>query len=292
MTEPAPIPPIPFFKMHGLGNDFVVIDARVLPDPVTPDLARAVADRRRGVGFDQLIVIRESDEHEVAALIDFWNADGSMSGACGNGTRCVAEVLMDETAADTVALRTANGILRAERLEDGRVRVNMGPPKLDWRDIPLAEASFTERIDVKLGPIDAPVLWGPGAVNMGNPHAVFFVDDAEAQPIEKLGPFIENHPMFPERTNVEFAHVIAEDEIRLRVWERGAGVTLACGSGACAAVVAGARRGLIGRSAKVWMDGGLLEADWREDDDCVYLNGPTQMVFVGTLTPAFLLGDD
>ncbi|MCI4661013.1 MAG: diaminopimelate epimerase [Neomegalonema sp.] len=288
MNTYDPLAPLPFFKMHGLGNDFVVIDARGKHDPMTPALARAVGDRHCGVGFDQLVVIRESGEPGVAAAIDFWNADGSMAGACGNATRCVADVMMAEIRQDEIALRTQNGILPARRLSDGRVEVNMGPPKLDWRDIPLAEASFTERIDVKLGPIDAPVLWGPGAVNMGNPHAVFFVEDAESQPITKLGPFIENHPMFPERTNVEFAHVIAPDEIRVRVWERGAGVTMACGSGACAAVVAGVRRELIERRATVWMDGGALDVEWREEDDCVYLTGPTQMVFAGVLSPDFI----
>lgn len=288
--DPSNAPaPIPFYKMHGLGNDFVVIDIRgQAADPVSPALARAVGDRHRGVGFDQLVVIRDSSDRAVAADIDFWNADGSMAGACGNATRCVADLLMKEQGLDRLVLRSENGLLPAERLASGMIRVNMGRPKLDWKDIPLKEASHTERIDVKLGPIDDPVLWGPGAVNMGNPHAVFFVEDAEKAEVEKLGPFIENHPMFPERTNVEFAHVIDANQIRLRVWERGAGVTLACGSGACAAVVAGARRDLIARKAIVHLDGGALAIEWSEADDCVYMSGPTQMVFAGALSAEFL----
>ncbi|MGD1870045.1 MAG: diaminopimelate epimerase [Neomegalonema sp.] len=289
MRDDHALQPIPFYKMHGLGNDFVIIDIRGQSvDPVTPALARVIGDRNRGVGFDQLTVVRDSSDRDVAADIDFWNPDGSMAAACGNATRCVADLLMKEQQVDRLTLRSENGLLPTERLESGMIRANMGRPKLDWRDIPLKEASHTERIDVKLGPIDDPVLWGPGAVNMGNPHAVFFVDDADKAEVEKLGPFIENHPMFPERTNVEFAHVIDPNQLRLRVWERGAGVTLACGSGACATVVAGARRNLVERRAVVHLDGGPLAIEWSEADDCVYMAGPTQMVFAGALSPEFL----
>lgn len=285
MTTPQTLP---FLKMHGLGNDFVVVDARGMHDPMTAPLVRAIGDRHFGVGFDQLVVIRDAHERGVDALVDFWNADGSLSGACGNATRCVADLLMNETGRQAVVLRSQNGLLPCARAEMGMVRVNMGPPKLEWQEIPLKEASDTRRIDVKLGPIDDPVLWGPSAVNMGNPHCVFYVEDAEKVPLEKLGPMLEHHPMFPERTNVEFCHVIDPHQIRLRVWERGAGITLACGSGACAAVVAGARRGLIDRRAVVRLDGGALAIDWSADDNCVYMTGPVATVFAGALTPEFM----
>jgi diaminopimelate epimerase len=280
--------PLPFYKMHGLGNDFVVIDARRADDPVSPSLVAAVGDRHRGVGFDQLAVIAAPESEGTAARIHFWNPDGGKAGACGNATRCVADLLMQEYGVAQLALETDRGALTCERVEGDHIRVNMGRPKLDWREIPLAEASFTEKIDVKLGPIDKPAMWGPGAVNMGNPHCVFFVDDAEMAPVEKLGPFIESHPMFPERTNVAFVEVLSPHALRARIWERGTGVTLACGSGACAVVVAGARRALCARHAQVNLDGGPLHVTWSADDDCVYLTGPTQMVFAGALSPDFL----
>ncbi|MEL6980460.1 MAG: diaminopimelate epimerase [Pseudomonadota bacterium] len=279
---------LPFYKMHGLGNDFVVIDARGGADPVGPALARALGDRRRGVGFDQLIVLRDSSDRSVAADIDFWNADGSLSDACGNGARCAAALLMAQNGETTLTLRSGAGLLPSARDAQGRVTVDMGAPKLDWREIPLRDASHTERIDVKLGPIDDPALWGPGAVNMGNPHCVFFVEDAELAPVERLGPMIEHHPMFPERTNVEFAQVLDRGRIRVRVWERGVGVTLACGSGACAVAVAAARRLMTERRVEILMDGGPLAVEWRESDGHVLLTGPTMMVFAGALTPDFL----
>jgi len=279
--------PLPFIKMHGLGNDFVILDLRGgLPAP-TAGLARAIADRRRGIGFDQLITIEDEKHPQLAAYMGIFNPDGSRSGACGNATRCVAHLLMEETKSDALTIRTDFGPLASWKAEGGLVRVNMGAPKLDWEDIPLAEASDTTRIDVKLGPIDNPSLWGPGAVNMGNPHAVFFVDDAEAVPVDKLGPMIENHPMFPERTNVEFCHVIDRDRIRMRVWERGAGVTQACGSGACVAVVAGVRRDLIDRTCVVDLDGGPLTIEWGERDN-VYMTGPVALSFRGEIGPDIL----
>ncbi|MEM9726236.1 MAG: diaminopimelate epimerase [Pseudomonadota bacterium] len=281
---------LPFYKMHGLGNDFVVLDARDGEDPMGPALARALADRRRGVGCDQIVVLRESGERGIAAAVDFWNADGSMSDACGNGARCAADLVMTGLGLEAVTLRSANGPLPSRRREDGLIQVDMGPPKLDWRDIPLRDASHTERIDVKLGPIDDPALWGPGAVNMGNPHCVFFVDDAEAAEVEKIGPLIENHPMFPERTNVEFVQVLDRGRVRARVWERGVGVTQACGSGACAVAVASARRLLTERSVAVLLDGGTLEIAWRAEDDHVLMTGPSATVFAGVLTPDFLVG--
>jgi diaminopimelate epimerase len=263
-----------FRKMHGLGNDFVVVDARGLgASPVTPTLARALGDRHRGIGFDQIAVIRDGAD---GPAVDFWNPDGSEAAACGNATRCVAAILMAEAGSDSVMLTTGRGRLRAEGLADGRVRVDMGPPVEDWRAIPLAR-------DV---PLDAlPLEGAPSAIGMGNPHCVFIVEDAEAVPIETLGPRVESDPLFTERTNVEFVQVIDRGTIRMRVWERGLGVTLACGSGACAAVVATARRGLTDRQVVVHLDGGPLEIDWRADG--VRMTGPVSDVFEGVLSPAF-----
>lgn len=269
-----------FRKMHGLGNDFVVVDLR--GGQPTPDaaLVQAVADRRRGIGFDQFISIEDDPSEQIGAYMGIWNPDGSRSGACGNATRCVGHLLMEESGADTVRLRTDFGILSCWSAAGGLVRVDMGAPKLDWQDIPVAEASDTVRVDVKFGPIDNPALWGPGAVNMGNPHAVFFVEDAENFPVDKIGPMVENHPMFPERTNVEFCTVEGRNRMRMRVWERGAGITQACGSGACAAVVAGVRRGLIDRKCVVMLDGGPLGIEWTERGP-VMMTGPVALSFIG-----------
>nr|WP_297976222.1 diaminopimelate epimerase [uncultured Amaricoccus sp.] len=267
--------PFRFLKMHGLGNDFVVIDARAGGAPVTPALARALGDRNRGVGFDQLAVVRAGEG--VAAEVDFWNADGSLADACGNATRCVARLLMDETGARALDLRTGRGVLRAEEAGGGLVRVNMGPPELDWRQVPLAR-------EMDLDPL--PIEGSPGAAGMGNPHCVFVVEDVGLVDVAATGRAIEEHPLFPERTNVEFVQVIDRETIRMRVWERGGMVTLACGSGACASVVVTARRGLTGRKVTVRLDGGDLGIDWREDG--VWMTGPTARVFEGHLSPDFL----
>jgi diaminopimelate epimerase len=266
-----------FLKMHGIGNDFVVLDARGGGAPVTPALARALGDRHRGVGFDQLAVIRDGDG--VAAAVDFWNADGSEADACGNATRCVARVLMEETGAAALELRTGRGVLRAEEAGAGLIRVNMGHPQQTWETVPLARPA-----DLDALPIDG----NPGAVGMGNPHCVFVVPDAAAVDVPALGARMEHHPLFPQRTNVEFVQVIDRATLRMRVWERGGMVTLACGSGACAAVVVTARRGLTGRRVTVRLDGGELGIDWR--DDGVWMTGPTTRVFEGRLTADFLAG--
>jgi diaminopimelate epimerase len=266
---------LPLRKMHGLGNDFVVIDARGGSSPVDAALARALGDRHRGVGFDQLAVIRDGDGAD--AVIDFWNADGTMAQACGNATRCVAEMLFREDGADALTLRTERGLLPCRRRADGVVEVNMGQPVTDWRSIPLAEECDIDAL---------PILGSPSAISMGNPHCVFFVENAEAAPVTTLGPEIERHPLFPERTNVEFVQVLSRTELRMRVWERGAGVTLACGSGACAAAVAAARRGLTGRRVTLHLDGGPLEIDWTGDG--VLMAGPTAHVFDGVLTADFM----
>lgn len=266
---------LPFMKMHGAGNDFVVIDSRGRGPVVTPALARAVGDRNRGVGFDQLAEIHDAEGADFA--LDFWNSDGSRAGACGNATRCVSDFMMRELGRDDVRLVTQRGHLAAIRLPDGRVSVNMGQPQRDWREVPLSMAVDTAHL---------PLPGDPVAVGMGNPHCVFFVPDAEAVDVTAEGRRFETDPLFPERTNVEFASLAGPDRLRMRVWERGAGITLACGSGACATAVAAAERGLTGRHVTLDLDGGVLEIDWRADG--VWMAGPVAHVFDGVLSPAFL----
>jgi len=268
---------VPFTKMHGLGNDFVVLDLRDgTPAPDTR-AARAIADRRRGIGCDQLVLIERTDSQDAAARLRFLNPDGSESAACGNGARCVAARLMQEFGRDRLVLETRGGRLEACAVGAGLYTVDMGPARLDWRDIPLAEDADTQRLDISLGPLEGPV-----AVGMGNPHCVFFVDDAEDIQLATFGPQLEHHPLFPERTNVEVATVVGTDRIRVRVWERGTGITLACGSGACATLVAAHRRGLTGRTAELIMDGGSLTVEWREDNH-VLLTGPVAVSFTGAM---------
>ena len=265
---------LPFFKMHGLGNDFVVLDGRVDSIPVTPELARAMGDRHRGVGFDQLAVMTQGagDVH-----LTFYNSDGSVSAACGNATRCIARHLMQESGRKSLHLTTDRGDLHAVDAGDGLTSVNMGHPQLDWQEIPLAEAMETLAL-----PIDG----APTATGIGNPHCTFFVPDAEAVDLPAFGAAHEHHPLFPQRTNVQVAHIVGPDHIRMRVWERGVGVTLASGSSSCATAVAAARRGLTGRRVTIDLDGGQLTIDWR--DDGVWMTGPTTHVFSGVLTPDFL----
>ena len=264
----------PFMKMHGLGNDFVVIDARAQAVAVTPALAQAVAHRQFGVGFDQLALIENGagDAH-----LTFLNADGSSSAACGNATRCIARFLMQETGKDHLHLTTDRGDLWAVDAGDGLTSVNMGAPQLTWEQIPLAEAMDT---------LELPIEGGPTATGMGNPHCTFFVDDAEVIPLTEFGPRYEHHPLYPERTNVQVASLVAPDHLRMRVWERGVGITLASGSSSCATAVAAARRGLTGRKVRIDLDGGTLWIDWR--DDGVWMTGATAHVFSGVLTPEFL----
>ena len=270
MTEQHVPQGLPFMKMHGLGNDFVVIDSRGREAVTTPALARALGDRNRGVGFDQLAEIRDCDTADFA--LDFWNSDGTRAEACGNATRCVSDYMMRQLGRDAVTLVTVRGGLSAQRQADGLVSVNMGHPQLDWADVPLAQAMDT---------LHLPLAGDPVAVGMGNPHAVFFVPDATAVDVAGLGRAVEHDPLFPQRTNVEFASLSAPDHIRMRVWERGTGITLACGSGACATAVAAHRRGLTGRRVMMDVDGGRLEIDWREDG--VWMTGPTAHVFDAVL---------
>lgn len=273
---------LPFVKMHGLGNDFVVLDARTAPLALSVEQVRAVADRRTGVGCDQLIVIEPSAAAIADAFMRIRNADGGEVAACGNASRCVAALLMAEKKADHVIIETAAGLLDAEARSDGLVCVDMGRISFDWRDIPLSKPADTLHLDVGAGPLRDGV-----AVNVGNPHVVYFVADAAAVPLEAVGPVIETDPMFPERTNVEVAEVPGDGRIRLRVWERGVGITRACGSGACATLVAAARRGLTGRSAEVILDGGRLHIDWLKDDHLL-MTGPVATSFTGMLDGALL----
>ena len=268
---------IPFIKMHGLGNDFVVFDARRAPLALDAARVRAIADRRTGVGCDQLIVLEAPRNGGTHAYLRFWNQDGGEVAACGNGTRCAARLLMDETGASHVVLETQAGKLTASEGGGGQMRVDMGQARLDWRDIPLACATDTLHVVVGAGALGDAV-----AVNMGNPHAVFFVDEAEAVPLAEVGPGLETDSLFPEHANIGIAQRLADDRLRLRVWERGVGITQACGTGACAAAVAGARRGLTGRSVTVVLDGGALGIVWREDGH-VEMTGPTAASFTGVL---------
>lgn len=267
-----------FVKMHGCGNDFVVFDERAAPFGLTPARVAALADRRRGIGCDQLIVIEPPPPGANAdAFMRIHNPDGGEAGACGNATRCVATLLADETGRAHQVIRTVAGNLPSDLLADGRVTVDMGPARLDWTDVPLARRMDTLHLDLSLGTVT-----NPAACNMGNPHATFFVADVEALPIDTLGPALEHHELFPEKANIGFAEVQASDRIRLKVWERAAGLTLACGSGACAALVNAHRRGLVGRRASVVVDGGVLEIAWRADGH-VLMTGPVATAFTGSV---------
>lgn len=265
----------PFLKMNGLGNDFVVVEARETPFHPDGAQARAIADRESGVGCDQLIAIEPSQNAD--AFMRIWNADGGEVDACGNATRCVGWLVMQETGKDEAVIETKVGLLTARRAGEGAISVDMGEPRLGWREIPLAREMDTVTLDYA---IDG--LREPGAVSMGNPHVVFFVDELDEATIRRLGPVIEHDPLFPEKVNVGFACVRAPARVRLRVWERGAGLTRACGTGACAALVAAARRGLTARKATLELDGGELTIEWR-DDNHVIMTGPVAVEFEGTL---------
>ena len=261
-------------KMHGLGNDFVVLDGRARTVEITSNLARAIGDRRMGIGFDQLAVIEngKGDAH-----LRFWNSDGTTSAACGNATRCIARHLMDETGRDRLHLTTQRGDLYAMDAGDRFTSVNMGAPQLEWADVPLSKP-----IDTLSLPIDG----APVATGMGNPHCTFFVEDAEAVVLEQFGPEMEHHPLYPERTNVQVVSAIGKNHLRVRVWERGVGITLASGSSSCAVAVAAARRGLTGKAVRIDLDGGTLQVEWREDG--VWMTGPTTHVCDGVITDDFL----
>ena len=271
-----------FIKMHGLGNDFVILDARRRDIVLGAERVRAIAHRRTGIGCDQLIVLRAPMDGQADAALAIRNADGGEAEACGNATRCVAWMAMEEAGRDTALLETAAGALAARRAGPFSVTVDMGEPGFDWRDIPLASAADTLHLPLSRGPLS-----DPAAVSMGNPHAVFFVDDADSVDLGALGPSLEHDPMFPERANIGVAEPRGEDRMRLRVWERGAGLTMACGTGACAALVAANRRGLMGRSATMELDGGPLQIVWNEDNR-VAMTGPVAVSFRGTIDETLL----
>jgi diaminopimelate epimerase len=269
---------IPFRKMQGLGNDFVVFDARERAIPMTSSRARAIADRHFGVGCDTLVLITPGNA-KVDAALRFFNADGGEVESCGNATRCVARLLMDERGLSRVRLDSRGGTLVCSDAGRGRVTVDVGVPKFDWRDIPLAQEADTNNFAI---PLEGAEIFA-AAVLMGNPHCILFVEDAEHAPLTELGPKLETHPFFPNRINVEFAQILDRGHIRMRVWERGVGVTLACGTGACATVVAAVRQGLASRKVEVELDGGILNVEWQEADDHVLMTGPGITVFLGQL---------
>ncbi len=274
MTGQYKIGGLAFLKMHGLGNDFVVVDARGRANPMTPALARAIGDRHFGIGFDQLALIR--DEGDVVA-VDYWNSDGSLSDACGNATRCVARLIMAETGAAAVTLRTGRGDLACEDAGGGLIRVNMGQPYLEWHEVPLAREMDT---------LVLPLEGAPSATGMGNPHCSFFVEKVATVDLDMLGPETEHNPLFPERTNVQAVEVMDRENLRVRVWERGVGHTLASGSSACAVAVAAARRKVADRKVTVHLDGGNLGIEWREDG--VWMTGQTMLVAEGVLSAEFM----
>jgi diaminopimelate epimerase len=272
----------PFVKMHGLGNDFVVLDARAKPIALDDKAAQAIAARHTGVGCDQLIVIEKPRRAGAAAFMRIRNADGGEVEACGNAARCVADMIMRETGGESIMLETAAGVIAARAAGKDGVAVDMGEPRWGWRDIPLARDCNTDHLPLALGPLTDGI-----ATSMGNPHATFFVADVGAVDIAALGRQLERDKLFPQRANIGVAQVLGRDKIRLRVWERGAGLTPACGTGACAALVAATRRGLTGRTAEIIADGGVLTIEWRPDNH-VIMTGPVAVSFTGTIDPSLL----
>ncbi len=275
-------------KMNGLGNDFAVLDARPRTLTLSVEQARAIADRESGVGCDQVIAIEPSPAG-ADAFMRIWNHDGGEVEACGNAMRCVASVLAGELGRPKISIQTGAGTLSANLNGDGSVTVDMGVPKLNWDEIPLAEEFHdTRSIELQVGPIDDPVLHTPSVVNVGNPHCIFWVDDPDAHDLARIGPVLEHHPLFPERANISLAQVTSPDAITLRVWERGVGLTRACGTAACAVVVAAVRKKLTGRKVTVTLPGGPLQLEWREADDHILMTGPSELEYEGTLDASLL----
>jgi len=276
---------LPFRKMNGLGNDFVVLDARARPLRVSEEAARAIASRETGIGCDQVIVIEPSTRADVRMRI--WNNEGGEVESCGNASRCIADLLFKETGRDRCTIDTAGGLLQCAPAGDGLVTVDMGVPRFGWEDIPLSEPFHDTRgIELQMGPIDAPLIHTPSVVNVGNPHCIFWVKTLDVIDLARVGPMLEHHPLFPERANISLARVDTREHITLKVWERGAGMTRACGTAACAAAVAGARRRLTGRAVTVTLPGGDLRIEWRENDDHMLMTGPVSHDFEGTLPEA------
>ena len=277
-----------FRKMNGLGNDFVVLDHRFGGFAINEDVVRAIANRETGIGCDQLIAMQPSSLADTRMRI--WNQTGGEVESCGNATRCVADLLFKESGKDTVTIDTAGGLLIATRADNDLVCVDMGAPRFDWQDIPLSEEFFdTRNIELQIGPIDAPVLHTPSVVNVGNPHAIFWVDEIAAHDLERFGPLLEMHPIFPEGANISLAE-IDDQHITLKVWERGVGLTRACGTAACAAAVCAARKKLTGRNVTVSLPGGDLQIEWRASDDHIMMTGPVEYEFDGELRPEMIAG--
>ncbi|MEM7426778.1 MAG: diaminopimelate epimerase [Pseudomonadota bacterium] len=278
---------ISFRKMNGLGNDFVVLDGRQRKLNVSEEGARAIASRETGIGCDQLILLDKSVFADVRMRI--WNNEGGEVESCGNASRCIADILLKENGAETVSVETLGGLLKCWRADDGMMSVDMGEPAFHWSEIPLRdEFHDTRTIELQVGPIDDPILHTPSVVNVGNPHAIFWVDDPEAYDLAKFGPLLENHPIFPERANISLAKVSEGRHILLKVWERGAGLTRACGTAACAVGVAAARKGLTGREVTVTLPGGDLHIAWREEDGHIIMTGPFTYDYEGTLPDGVL----
>jgi diaminopimelate epimerase len=272
----------PFRKMNGLGNDFVVLDARPHALPLGPETVRAIADRKEGIGCDQLIAMESSKQADVFMRI--FNADGGEVGACGNAARCVAALLAAERGQPEVSIETESRVLGAVVNGDGTVTIDLGAPRFAWSEIPLAEPFHdTRRIELQIGPIDDPVLHSPSVVNVGNPHCLFFVDNVEAHDLARFGPMLEHHPLFPERANISLVQVLDPEHLKVRTWERGAGLTRACGTAACAAAVAAARRERAGRKVRVSLPGGDLMIEWRESDGHILMTGPYTLDYEGAL---------
>jgi len=277
----------PFAKMNGLGNEIIVADMRSRADRITPAAAIAL-NTDQATKFDQIMAIHDPRTPGTINYVEIINSDGTMAQACGNGMRCVVQALAAETGQKIFTFETIAGILNAEEHADGLISVDMGVPRFGWQDIPLAEEfRDTRMIELQIGPIDAPVLHSPSVASMGNPHAIFWVDkDVWSYELERFGPLLENHPIFPERANISIAHVTSRETMNLRTWERGAGLTLACGSATCAAVVCAARTGRTGRKVAVTVpSGGQLTVEWRNDDHVV-MTGPAEWEFSGTFDPA------
>lgn len=279
---------VPFLKMNGLGNDFVVVDARESGRHFSADAVRRISDRATGIGADQFIVLERPKANGADVFMRIYNADGGEIDACGNASRCIAALVAEEAGRNAVTLETNAGLLAAE-VRGGVVTVDMGKPRFAWDQIPLAEAfADTTGIELQIGPIDAPILHTPSVVNVGNPHAIFWVDDVERYDLGRFGPLLENHPIFPERANISLARVISPSRIKVRVWERGAGLTRACGTAACAVAVAAARKKLSGRKVTIELPGGPLDLEWRESDDHILMTGTWSLDGEGVL-PAELV---
>jgi len=276
-----------FVKMNGIGNEIVVVDLRLKAAAIAPEEARAAAKAEGGAPYDQLMALYPPRTPGTDAFIRIYNNDGSESGACGNGIRCVADLIAKESGKTALTFETTAGILNCWKGTDGMFTVDMGPPRFKWNEIPLAEEfRDTRAIELQIGPIEKPVLHSPSVVNMGNPHAIFWVDDVNAYDLARAGPLLENHPIFPERANITLAQILSRDHIVIRTWERGAGLTKACGSAACAAAVAAARLKRTERNVKVTLPGGNLTIDWRKSDDHVLMTGPVEFEFAGKFDPA------